>query len=184
LLDQVRKELLMRLARVLEPGPGALRSWYRINRVLVWISAIVGINQLGFGSIVPVVPLYAQAYGVSEALIGLAIAVYGLARFTSSAPAGWIADRAGRRWSLFAGGLATVLGNILCALAPPIRFFSSVDSSREAAHRWCSPVGKSCWPISPNQRHAVGRWRSTRLSSCSLSASGRSLVAFWHSMEA
>lgn len=113
----------MRLARVLEPGPGALRSWYRINRVLVWISAIVGINQLGFGSIVPVVPLYAQAYGVSEALIGLAIAVYGLARFTSSAPAGWIADRAGRRWSLFVGGLATVLGNILCALAPSYPIF-------------------------------------------------------------
>jgi DHA1 family multidrug resistance protein-like MFS transporter len=119
----VRKELLMRLARVLEPGPSALRSWYRINRVLVWISAIVGINQLGFGSIVPVVPLYAQAYGVSEALIGLAIAVYGLARFTSSAPAGWIADRAGRRWSLFVGGLATVLGNILCALAPSYPIF-------------------------------------------------------------
>ncbi|MBO9352306.1 MAG: MFS transporter, partial [Thermomicrobium sp.] len=113
----------MRLARVLEPGSGALRSWYRINRVLVWISAIVGINQLGFGSIVPVVPLYAQAYGVSEALIGLAIAVYGLARFTSSAPAGWIADRAGRRWSLFVGGLATVVGNILCALAPSYPIF-------------------------------------------------------------
>ncbi len=113
----------MRLARVLEPGPGALRSWYRINRVLVWIAAIVGINQLGFGSIVPVVPLYAQAYGVSEVLIGLAIAIYGLARFTSSAPAGWIADRAGRRWSLFAGGLATVLGNVLCALAPSYPIF-------------------------------------------------------------
>lgn len=101
--------------------PSTLRfvtSWYRRQRVLVWISAIVGINQLGFGSIVPIVPLYAQAYGVPEALIGLAIAVYGLARFTSSAPAGWVADRSGRRWSLFLGGMLTALGNTICAIAP------------------------------------------------------------------
>ncbi len=100
-----------------------IASWYRTHRVLVWISAIVGINQLGFGSIVPVVPLYAHAFGVAEALIGLAIAVYGLARFTSSAPAGWIADRSGRRWSLFCGGMLTAVGNLVCALAPTYALF-------------------------------------------------------------
>lgn len=102
---------------------GNLASWYRRYRVLIWISTIVGINQLGFGSIVPVVPLYAQAFGVTEALIGLAIAVYGLARFTSSAPAGWLADRAGRRWSLFLGGMLTAAGNLICALAPTYGVF-------------------------------------------------------------
>ncbi|MCX2726690.1 MFS transporter [Thermomicrobium sp. 4228-Ro] len=100
-----------------------IASWYRKYRVLVWISTIVGINQLGFGSIVPVVPLYAQAFGVSEALVGLAIAVYGLARFTSSAPAGWLADRSGRRWSLFLGGMLTAFGNLICALAPTYGVF-------------------------------------------------------------
>jgi len=105
------------------PSSRAVSSWYRRYRVLVWISTIVGINQLGFGSIVPVVPLYAQAFGVAESLIGLAIAVYGLARFTSSAPAGWIADRAGRRWSLFLGGMLTALGNLICALAPTYGIF-------------------------------------------------------------
>ncbi|MCX7623818.1 MAG: MFS transporter [Thermomicrobium sp.] len=105
------------------PAARTFSSWYRRYRVLLWISAIVGINQLGFGSIVPVVPLYAQAFGVSESLIGLAIAVYGLARFTSSAPAGWVADRAGRRWSLFLGGILTALGNAICALAPTYALF-------------------------------------------------------------
>lgn len=99
------------------PPLALLLSWYRKQRVLVWVSGIVGLNQLGFGSIVPIVPLYAQAYRVAEALIGLRIAVYGLARFTSSAPAGWVADRFGRRWSLFLGGLLTALGNGLCAVA-------------------------------------------------------------------
>jgi len=113
----------MSRTRTLGLPPVRIAPWYRKYRVLVWISTIVGINQLGFGSIVPVVPLYAQAFGVTEALIGLAIAVYGLARFTSSPPAGWLADRFGRRWSLFLGGMLTALGNLICALAPTYGVF-------------------------------------------------------------
>lgn len=100
-----------------------LPSWYRDNRVLAWICVVIAFNQIGFGSIVPVVPLYAAAFGVSQALIGLTIAVYGLARFVASMPAGWVADRAGRRWSLALGGAITVVGNLLCGLAPDYQTF-------------------------------------------------------------
>ena len=100
-----------------------LPIWYRHNRVLAWICVVIAVNQLGFGSIVPVVPLYAAAFGVSQALIGLTIAIYGLARFTASVPAGWLADRAGRRWSLAAGGAITVAGNLICGLAPTYEVF-------------------------------------------------------------
>jgi MFS family permease len=85
--------------------------------VLAWICLVIAVNQLGFGSIVPIVPLYAAAFGVPQVLIGLAIAVYGLARFAASVPAGWLADRAGRRWSLAGGGAVTVAGNLICGLA-------------------------------------------------------------------
>jgi MFS transporter, DHA1 family, multidrug resistance protein len=98
-------------------------DWYRRNRVLTWICAIILVNQLGFGSIIPVVPLYAATFGVSQALIGLTIAVYGFARFSASMPAGWIADLAGRRWSLATGGFVTVLGNVLCGVAPTYEIF-------------------------------------------------------------
>lgn len=102
---------------------GALAEGYRRNRILAWVCLVIAINQLGFGSIVPVVPLYAESFGVSQALIGLTIAVYGLARFLASVPAGRIADGAGRRWSLAVGGFVTVVGNILCALAPSYPLF-------------------------------------------------------------
>ena len=49
---------------------------------------LIGINQLGFGSVVPVLPLYARSFGVSQAAIGLSIAVYGLARFLVAVPVG------------------------------------------------------------------------------------------------
>lgn len=102
---------------------GSIGDWYQRNRVLTWICAIIAVNQLGFGSIVPVVPLYAQSFGVSQTLIGMTIAVYGFARFAGSVPTGWLADRFGRRWSLAAGGGVTVIGNVICGLAPNFELF-------------------------------------------------------------
>jgi len=100
-----------------------LPLWYGRHRVLAWICLVIAVNQLGFGSIVPVVPLYAAAYGVPQFLIGLTIAVYGLARFAASIPAGWLADLAGRRWSLATGGVMTAAGNAICGLAPTYEVF-------------------------------------------------------------
>ncbi len=95
----------------------AIQVWLRGNRILAWVCLLIAVNQLGFGSIVPVVPLYAKAFGVSQALVGLTIAVYGLARFVVSVPAGRIADGLGRRWAVALGGLVTVGGNLLCGAA-------------------------------------------------------------------
>src|SRR3712207_2559030 len=93
-------------------------GWYGRNRVLVWVCVLIAVNQLGFGSIVPVIPLYAREFGVSQSAIGLTIAVYGLARFLINMPAGQLSDRIGRRGALAVGGLVTAGGNLLCGLAP------------------------------------------------------------------
>ncbi len=93
-------------------------SFYARYRVLIWICALTIVNQLGFGSIVPVVPLYARSFGVPQSAIGLTIAIYGLARFLINLPAGRLADRIGRRPTLAIGGLIVVVGNLACAVAP------------------------------------------------------------------
>lgn len=84
---------------------------------LVWMCVLVAVNQLGFGGVVPALPLYAQSFGVSASAIGMAVGVYGLARFAGSPPAGWISDRIGRRPALAIGGLITAAGNLWCAFA-------------------------------------------------------------------
>jgi MFS transporter, DHA1 family, multidrug resistance protein len=84
---------------------------------------LVAINQLGFGAIVAVLALYASSFGVGQSAIGVAIAVYGLARFLVAVPAGQLADRAGRRGVLALGGLVTAAGNLLCAYAPTYALF-------------------------------------------------------------
>jgi MFS family permease len=84
---------------------------------LVWMCVLVGLNQLGFGGVLPALPLYARSFGVSASAIGLAVGIYGLARLAGAAPAGALADRLGRRPALLLGGLLTSAGNLWCALA-------------------------------------------------------------------
>jgi MFS family permease len=93
------------------------------TRILVWMCVLIAVNQLGFGSIVPALALYARSFGVAQSAIGLAIAVYGLARFLLAVPAGQLSDRLGRRTTLAVGGGLSAIGNALCALAPTYAAF-------------------------------------------------------------
>jgi MFS family permease len=86
--------------------------------ILVWMCILIAVNQFGFGAIVPVMPLYADEFGVSETAIGFTIAIYGLARFLVNVPAGLLAEGVGRRGTLAIGGLTTVAGTLICAVAP------------------------------------------------------------------
>jgi predicted MFS family arabinose efflux permease len=88
------------------------------RNILVWMCVLIAVNQFGFGAIVPVMPLYADEFGVSETAIGFTIAIYGFARFLVNVPAGVLSDRIGRRGTLAVGGLCTVIGTIICAIAP------------------------------------------------------------------
>jgi MFS family permease len=90
----------------------------RPDRILVWMCVLIAVNQLGFGGIVPVLALYARSFGVPQSAIGVAIAVYGLARFLVAMPAGRLAEGLGRRPTLAVGGLVTAAGNLVCAYAP------------------------------------------------------------------
>lgn len=85
--------------------------------ILAWMCLLIGVNQLGFGAVIPVLPLYAQSFGVSQAAIGATVAVYGVARLFTAMPAGRIADLMGRRSALLIGGLISAAGNLWCAAA-------------------------------------------------------------------
>jgi MFS transporter, DHA1 family, multidrug resistance protein len=87
------------------------------RRVLAWMCVLVAVNQFGFGAMVPSLALYAQSFGVPASAIGMAVAVYGLARFATAIPAGQLSDWLGRRPTLAIGGLVSSFGNLWCAWA-------------------------------------------------------------------
>ena len=86
-------------------------------RVLLAMCSLIAVNQLGFGSIIPVLPLYAQSFGVATSAIGMAVAVYGFARFLVAVPAGRLSDSFGRRPALALGGVISAAGSFWCAWA-------------------------------------------------------------------
>ena len=116
-------------------APDVLRFWrfLQSNRVLAWACVVIAVNQLGFGIVVPVTPIYARTFGVSEAAVGLVVAVYGLGRFLFNLPAGQAADRFGRKPVIFVGTMVTCVGSVLCGLAP--------DFPQLLAYRFVGGVG-------------------------------------------
>ncbi len=87
------------------------------RRVLIAMCGLITINQLGFGSVIPVLPLYAQSFGVPASAIGMAVAIYGLARFFVAVPSGQLSDWLGRRPTLAIGGIISAAGSFWCAAA-------------------------------------------------------------------
>lgn len=77
--------------------------------------------MLGMFMVLPVLTTYGMALqGASEALIGIAIGIYGLAQAIFQIPFGLLSDRIGRK-PLIVGGLAVfVLGSIIAALSHSI----------------------------------------------------------------
>ena len=92
----------------------------RENAALLMVCVATGIIMLGQGVISPVLPLYAKDFGVSAAMVGATISVFGLARMLLNLPAGFLSDRFGRRLLLVGGPAITALGSFLSAGAGDI----------------------------------------------------------------
>ncbi|MBC6556051.1 MULTISPECIES: MFS transporter [Citrobacter] len=94
--------------------PGELRATWGLGTVF-------SLRMLGMFMVLPVLTTYGMALqGASEALIGLAIGIYGLAQAVFQIPFGLLSDRIGRK-PLIVGGLAVfVLGSVIAALSDSI----------------------------------------------------------------
>ncbi len=79
--------------------------------VLTSISFLVAV---GFGLIIPAIPVFAKSFGVSNTLVGLIISSFAVMRFTSGLIAGKLVDRFGERLVL-GFGLIMVSGFTLLA---------------------------------------------------------------------
>jgi len=78
---------------------------------------VVSTELIGFGLIVPVLPLLAKQFESSALMIGLLMASYSFAQFISSPILGTLSDYYGRKKLLIFSKLGTVLGYILMAFS-------------------------------------------------------------------
>ncbi|WFW29385.1 MFS transporter [Klebsiella aerogenes] len=94
--------------------PGELRATWGLGTVF-------SLRMLGMFMVLPVLTTYGMALqGASEALIGLAIGIYGLAQAIFQIPFGLLSDRIGRKPLIVGGLLIFVIGSIIAALTDSI----------------------------------------------------------------
>jgi MFS family permease len=82
--------------------------------VLTTISFLVAI---GFGLIIPAIPIFARTFGVTNTLIGLIISSFAIMRFLSGLFSGKLVDRFGERLVLGTGLLMVSVFTLLAGLA-------------------------------------------------------------------
>ena len=74
--------------------------------------------MLGYGLIVPVLPLFALSFGVGRAAVGIMVTTFGAARLVFDLVGGPLVDRFGERRTATAGALIVAVSSALSALSP------------------------------------------------------------------
>ena len=107
------------MSKLLSGVAGATARLRGDERLLVICGSTI-LVMAGQGVVGPVLPLFADNFGASAALIGLTFSAFGLARMVLNIPAGVFADRRGRRFLLIGGPLVTAVGMLGSGLSPNI----------------------------------------------------------------
>lgn len=93
-------------------APGSARAGLGV------VFAVVIIDLIGFGIVMPILPLYVRDFGFEGFELGLLAASYSAAQFLCSPLWGRLSDRVGRRPVLLLTVAGTALSLLLFALAP------------------------------------------------------------------
>src|SRR5438309_1565834 len=92
----------------------------------IWTT--VAVDLIGFGIVLPVLPLYAERFGATPTQIGALLASFSVAQLLFAPVWGWVSDRIGRKPVLVLSLAGTAVGSVLTGLAGSltILFFARV----------------------------------------------------------
>jgi MFS transporter, DHA1 family, tetracycline resistance protein len=84
---------------------------------LATILLVVFVDLIGFGMIIPILPLYAKTFQAAEWQIGLLLGCYSFMQFLASPVLGYISDRVGRKPVLLVSLIGSAIGYAVMASA-------------------------------------------------------------------
>jgi MFS family permease len=103
--------------------PSRLTNWLTQWHEIVPLLIAEFVVWLGFGGLLPILPIYFTEQGVDLATLGLVIAAWPAARLVSEPIFGWIADRTARVPLMVIGLVATgIFGALPLVLTSPLAF--------------------------------------------------------------
>src|SRR5258708_7074066 len=82
---------------------------------VIWTT--VALDLVGFGMVLPVLPLYARRFHVSPGVIGVMIASFSVAQLLCAPLWGRVSDRIGRKPVLIVSLVGTAIGSLVTGLA-------------------------------------------------------------------
>lgn len=82
-----------------------LKLLFRYSQLLSLCFAVF-VSMLGFGLVMPILPIYARDFGASGIQLGLLTASFAITRLITTFPGGWLADVTGRKRPIILGLLA------------------------------------------------------------------------------
>ena len=86
-------------------------------RLIAPVFAIVAIDSMGMGVILPLLPFYAERFGATPLFVGMLFAAFSLCQFVAGPILGGWSDRWGRKPILICSQLGTCISFILLAVA-------------------------------------------------------------------
>src|SRR6266446_3656489 len=95
----------------------APQSQGRSGAPLTVLFVTVFVDLLGFGIVIPFLPMYAERLQVGAAGIGLILAIYSLMQFLAAPILGRLSDHVGRRPVILLGLLGSSLGYLIYGFA-------------------------------------------------------------------
>ena len=84
---------------------------------LATILLVVFVDLIGFGMIIPILPLYAKGFEAQEWQIGILLGCYSFMQFLASPVLGYISDRIGRKPVLLVSLIGSAIGYVVMANA-------------------------------------------------------------------
>jgi MFS family permease len=87
------------------------------KRPLAVVLLVVFVDLVGFGVLIPIIPLYAEAFGASEFVVGVLLASYSITQFVFAPILGRLSDERGRRPVLLLSLAGSVIAWTLFGLA-------------------------------------------------------------------
>ena len=123
--------------------------------MLLLAAAVVFVDSMFYAAITPLLPHFADEFGLTKTGAGVLVAAYAAGTFAGALPSGWFAARAGVRATVLAGLALLGVTSIAFAFAPSVlvldvaRFLQGVG----AAATWAGAFG---WLIGASPRERRG----------------------------
>ena len=134
----------------------------RPRTALYGIIAAVFVSGTGIGSILPILPLYLRERGASYSLVGVIVGASLIAQAIGQWPAGWLADRVGRRETMVAGLLVAAATSVVFVLPLSIGWLVALRFLQGLGFATAAPAERAAVAdvVPPDELGAAYAWLS------------------------